>query len=169
MKKVWKKIPGWGDRYEVSNYGEIRSNFSGRTLRPGRTTAGYLTVALCLDGKSRSHYVHVLVAQAFIPNPKKKPTVNHRRLPATDNRVTNLEWATYSENHAHAYKVLGRKPSPRLGTANHKSIPVSNNRGESFDCVTRAAEKYGVTVGAILGAVKRAGNSAGLRWWRTNA
>jgi hypothetical protein len=33
----------------------------------------------------------------FIDNPENKPTVNHINIKRDDNRVINLEWATYSE------------------------------------------------------------------------
>lgn len=54
---------------------------------------GYLRVSI--NGKA--HYVHRLVAEAFLPNPEYKPTVDHWNRIRTDNRVSNLHWATYKE------------------------------------------------------------------------
>lgn len=54
---------------------------------------------ICL---STQEYVHRVVATAFIPNPENKRTVNHKDMNPFNNHVSNLEWATYSENRRHA-------------------------------------------------------------------
>lgn len=85
-------------KYYACPYGSIIGP-SGKVLKGSLTNAGYQRI---FEG-SRGRSVHRMVAEAFIPNPENKPCVNHKNGDKTDNRVSNLEWATYSENHLHAF------------------------------------------------------------------
>lgn len=102
MDEIWKPVVGY-PRYEVSNLGNVRGiDF----MRTGRTQilfskhnkGGYIVVSLCKEGKRKDALVHILVAQAFIPNPENKPEVDHINCIRDDNRVENLRWVTRSEN-----------------------------------------------------------------------
>jgi len=106
LSEIWKYIKGYGRRYQVSNYGHVRSYSTGkvRILSPGRTYSGGLAVSLSINYKSATFQVHQLVAQAFIPNPLNKKEVNHKDFDRTNNNVNNLEWATRQENMDHAVR-----------------------------------------------------------------
>ena len=82
----WKQIEF--PKYEVSNLGRIRKVGSAATV--GSIDKGYCFFTI----KSA---IHRLVAQAFIPNPENKPTVDHINRKRDDNRVENLRWATLME------------------------------------------------------------------------
>lgn len=106
--------------------------------------------------------VHRLVAFAFIPNPENKPDINHKWGVTWDNRVSEIEWSTESENAKHSYDVLGRKPSPAAWKGcNPKDHPmygkkgkeapsskeiICNETGVKYDSIKDAADKLGYKV-----------------------
>ena len=110
MSEKWKEIPGYDGDYQVSNLGRIRSfkkwndGRKSRILKPSTNSYGYHFVMLSKNGKQTPKTIHRLIAKAFIPNPKNKRTINHKNGDKADNKIENLEWATYSENHKHAFK-----------------------------------------------------------------
>lgn len=119
-KEIWRPIPinELQDRYEVSNFGNIRSldridckgqHRKGRLLST-KKDKGYLRCTLSIDGKLKTYAIHRLVAQAFIPNPDNLPQVNHKDECKTKNYAGtpennfedgNLEWVTPKQNIQH--------------------------------------------------------------------
>lgn len=108
--ETWKPIvaiPG----YEVSSLGRVKKLPCGKGFNSVEriktlvtSKDGYLMLNWkTLDGKQHSKPIHRIVAEAFIPNPEKKDTVNHIDGDKTNNNVDNLEWATRREQLTHAY------------------------------------------------------------------
>ena len=109
----WKKIRGFPD-YEVSDEGNVRSLKYGRIkrLKPRSTRSGYLRVSLSAGSKIVDAYIHRLVAQLFLCNPKARLEINHKNGLKFDNKLSNLEWSTRTENMQHAAcSGLQRSPS----------------------------------------------------------
>ena len=50
-----------------------------------------------LRNKKSMKRIHVLIAEAFITNPKIKPKVDHIDRDRTNNNIDNLRWITLSE------------------------------------------------------------------------
>lgn len=96
--EAWRPIPGYEGRYEASATGHVRSNLTGRVLRPYTAASGHLFVALHKDRKSRSRTVHSLIAEAFIGPRPPGEEVRHRNGNPADNRAANLRYGTRSEN-----------------------------------------------------------------------
>ena len=64
--------------------------------------SGYCMVNLTKDRKSKTRYVHRLVAEAYLENPDNLPQVNHIDGNKDNNSVDNLEWCSSSHNNQHA-------------------------------------------------------------------
>ncbi len=110
-EEIWKECIGHIG-YQVSNHGRIRSNARNNGWKILVGKAGrYRVLGWWLPKKThrKCTMVHRLVAEAFIPNPDKKPQINHKNGICDDNRVENLEWTTQSENMHHMYRVLRKK------------------------------------------------------------
>ena len=140
--EIWKEVVGYDGRYQVSNYGKVRSlNFKRNEcvdlLSPIKNN-GYFRMTLYKNGAIERYLLHRLVANAFIPNPLNKPCVNHIDGNGQNNRVENLEWVSYGENNKHAYDTGLRKKC--FGKDNVQSKPVicystTNNFIGSFESI----------------------------------
>lgn len=97
--EVWKDIKGYENKYQVSNYGNVRSlNFERKkickNIKPIIKSTGYYVVTLSY----KQCLIHRLVANAFLPNPSNKPVIDHINTIKSDNNVDNLRWSTVKEN-----------------------------------------------------------------------
>lgn len=93
----WREIGFEYPGYSASSLGRIRG-LKGKILTDKPDAEGYVRVG-CINNAGRSvRFAHILIAKAFISNPESKPVVNHINGIRNDNRVVNLEWATFSEN-----------------------------------------------------------------------
>jgi hypothetical protein len=156
--EIWKTV-SQDTNYEVSNLGRVRR--MGKVLKPKLINTGYHMVHLSRNSKVVGTTVHRLVCTAFHGEPKhKRLTVNHKDGNKTNNFASNLEWATYSENNAHAFREGLKKPTKPMRGAAHprsvlteddvKRIRASWRRGMGVDF----AREYGVSPQAISNALR---------------
>lgn len=110
-----KDIIGYEEYYKISKEGMIFSIRSNKFLKLNYKKSGYVYIELNKNGVANTHRVHRLVAEAFIPNPDNKTIVHHKNNVKSDNRVSNLEWVSVSENTKRAYDDgLIKLPNTRL-------------------------------------------------------
>lgn len=151
----WKD---YDEDYAVSSYGRMYSKRAGRCLSiKSLDNDGYIKVA----PHGHTKRLNRIVAQAFIPNPDSKTTVNHIDGNKTNNRVDNLEWSTRSEQMIHAYKHGLKKPMRGSKNANSKltdeqvkairSEYVRNSRNHG---TVALGNRYGVT-NRVIGLIVR--------------
>lgn len=114
----FKQIDGCENLY-VSRDGYVHS-FRRKIpviLKGAACHSGHLRIYTNKNGQQKT-YIHRLVAQAFIPNPEDKPFINHKDGNPKNNKVSNLEWCTASENSLHQYHVLKKDTLNSLGEDN---------------------------------------------------
>ena len=105
-----KLIDGF-EYYYITEDGYVYSNYTGKMKQLAFCVnhKGYNRVGL---SDKKSHFVHRLVAKAYIPNPDNLPQVNHKNRDKLDNRVENLEWCDNDYNISHALSKTWRVCDP---------------------------------------------------------
>ena len=119
MNEIWKVIP-YAPSYEISNYGEVRSNKwnNVRILKQKITKNGYCSVGLCFGkAKRRWYLVHRIVLSVFNPiENMEELDVNHIDENKLNNRLDNLEWGTskYNCNYGKRNETISKKLSKKV-------------------------------------------------------
>jgi len=156
--KNWIDLKNFEGLYQISNLGEVRSirNSKNNILKYGVSGKGYFQVNLCRGGYCKNHLLHRLLAIHFIPNPQNKPTVNHNNGIKTDNRIENLEWATFKEQMQHAFRTGLKKPVMGMIPKSRKLTQEKVNEIRSATNITQTnlSKKYGISVGQIQRILK---------------
>ena len=153
----WKDIPGWETRYEISEYGDVRSKDmvvgakggktavrKGRVLSPVKKNNGYLAVTLT-DGVNRPQIgVHRLVARAFVGECPIGLHVLHGDGDKTNNHFANLRYGTPAENVADTERHGRRRRGSQSANAKLDDDAVRHIRESSRNGV-ELAKMYDVT------------------------
>ena len=168
MSETWRAVRGFEGFYEVSDLGRVRSvdralecgRRPGRLLKPYRNNMGYFTIALWRDGRGAKFLVHRLVLIAFSESYPPDLHAAHNNGICTDNRLSNLRWATRAENMHDkiAHGTLARRE--RIGSAKLTAAQIVAIRTEAGTQRAIAA-RYGVDQSAISN-IKRGKNWAWL-------
>lgn len=133
-EEVWKDIKGYEGWFMISNKGRIKSIKVNRHthypnvikrdrfLSPFDNGHGYLVVSLGLNHTRKNHYVHRLVAEAFLEKVPGKDFVNHIDYDRKNNNVENLEWCTQRENVLHSSSKMRKVHNSKVGKSGQKYI-----------------------------------------------
>lgn len=117
MVEQWTAVPGYEGIYEVSTEGTFRRLIKRKGARDFNVRAGvrrgYSGVSLtCQNGVLKHYLAHRLVWAAFNGPIPPGMQINHKNGIKQDNRLSNLEVCTPSQNTRHALDVLGHKNAP---------------------------------------------------------
>ena len=155
MQEVWKPVPGYEGKYEVSDQGRVRSlaKYSarksadkrkpylvrGKTLAQYVTPSGHVTVHLA----RRWLYVHRLILMAFVCLPEEyvsNARVEGRHLDGNpaNNTLSNLAWGTVKENRADR-----RRLGERAKLTKDQMLALQNDLHGGM-LLKDAAIKYGI-------------------------
>lgn len=138
---IWK-TPVSAPNCEVSSIGIVRNKKTEKEYTPTTIGNGYLSVHI-RDKNNKRHYIHRLVAEAFIPNPDNKPQVNHIDGNKMNNCVENLEWVSCKENIRHAIAT-------GLNTQDYQNKPViCLTTGKTYKSCRSAARTLNINFSQI--------------------
>lgn len=174
---MWIKIKQ-NNNYSINECGQVRNDITGKIKRSFiNKDSGYLTIDLWRDNKSKKYTIHRLLAEAFIPNPDNKPTVDHKDGNRLNNSLDNLRWATYSEQNSR-FDSTGVR-SQKVKVTRYEEFRKKRGGGHIswgriectmyFDKISDAAKYFDVSVGNISlmlkeGAIGRRGKMRGYKF-----
>ena len=143
--EIWKDIKDYEGLYKISNYGRVKSvcraipfinkngiksqiSFKEKIKSQSDNGHGYCKVELSKNNKFTNKYVHILVAEAFIPNPLNLPTINHKDENKANNSVFNLEWCSFQYNNLYG-TARQRIRKTRIEKGLNRSIDMYDMNG----------------------------------------
>ena len=167
---MWREIPGYEGIYDVSDKGGFRrwtTNFGRvrdvpRRCRTG-TRRGYRNITLCVNNEAKTFSAHRVVWEAFNGKIPEGMQINHKNGKKDDNRLSNLEVVTPSQNSRHAYekklRTVNKNPNP--GARNGRAKLTEDDIREIFVLrglgwsQQKIASKFGVDQTGISGILLR--------------
>jgi hypothetical protein len=161
QEEKWRRIKGWP--YIVSSYGRIarygsaQGTSTGKILKPKISNTGYAKVCLRRDGDKWYARIHRLVADAFIGPCPPGHQINHIDGDKLNNRSDNLEWATQSENMAHAaqHGLRPRGESHKLSKLDEVKVREIRERHAGGETYAELSRAFNIDPSVIRGVVRR--------------
>lgn len=164
MKEIWKDIPGYKGKYQVSNLGQVKSIVWKGVVKdtiftPWKNHCGYMMVSLRDGVRKKSFSVHRLVWEAFNGQIPDGIQVNHIDEDKTNNALENLN-------------LLSPKANCNWGTRNKRignqivQLDVDGNLVNVFDTPNEAEKTLHIFATSIIAVCKGRNKTAGGCKWR---
>lgn len=148
--EIWKDVKDFEGLYQISSFGRVKSleritkdymhtngvHKKERILMQKTSAAGYKIVCLSKKHKNYHLLVHRMVAQAFVPNPRNLPVVNHKDENKQNNNVQNIEWCSHKYNLSYNNLHLRRiKKTKKTNTERYGKKIIIEKTGERFESI----------------------------------
>ena len=158
MEGLMKRIKGY-EKYSITEDGMVFSHKTKKYLSLCDNGCGYLAVNLWVNGIRTNHFVHRLVAAAFIECISGGLQVNHKDWDKKNNHYSNLEWVTREDNMAHAVRlgISGRGTKHKRNSTGYVGVHKlkHNGRYQAHIKVDGKSKAIGVFNEAIDAALAR--------------
>ena len=160
--EIWKDVPGWGQYYEASDFGNIRSKLrarkprrgaplpqrGGRAIKAFPNKKGYMLVNLAGGGKRKQVLVHLAVIQAFFGSAPNGQEACHNDGVKANCTLSNLRYDTRKNNHADKIRHGTAQRGEKNSVAKLTDDAVRVIRAGKLS-VTEAMRAFGVSQGCI--------------------
>lgn len=161
--ELWVPI-AYAKQYEISNHGRFRNTKTRKFLKPRRRVYDKIQFQM-EEGDSAIVPIHVMVAVAFLPKRERpdQTLVNHLNGNKYDNHISNLAWASQSENMKHAHDT---------GLITRNGFPVIKMKADSLEVVAHfssameAARQTGINRETITQVCRNKTDTAGGFKWK---
>jgi hypothetical protein len=155
----WRDIVGYEGLYHISNFGRVRlacdKKFGKAGLIMKAYSGGQYSIVQLSNKKKKTHYIHRLVAAAFMGPCPDGLVVLHNNGDSKDNKASNLRYGTQRENIAdsstHGTMCLGENhPSSKLTMDDVKYLRSIEKPNSG-----QLAKKFGVSRALIWKVYRR--------------
>lgn len=156
IQEEMRLIKGSSTDY-ITPTGKVYKDYGNNMFYPKKNfinkANGYLYCGITYDNGQKQRRIHILVAEAYLPNPNNYPIVMHKDNNKANPYVDNLEWGTMQENTQNAFNDGLAKNDK--GWDDSQSIPVCSfdmqgNFLQAYGSVGEASRAIGVTKTTIL-------------------
>lgn len=158
--EVWSYIPGYATRYQVSNFGRVKSFVRDRPIILKKTLSnGRFKVLLYKKpGKYVVELVGRLVGRCFISEPGPDQVLKYLDKNILNDKADNLKWMSYTESIRRTFQDKGGiNTGQKNGMAKLDEIKVKEIRdlraaGKTYSSI---AQQYKVSISCVQFVVQK--------------
>lgn len=152
--EVWEEIPGYEDRYMVSNYARVKSiiNINPKIIRKSISSGKYKVTLVSKRGRITSIGCGRLVAKTFIKEPAYDEVVRYKDGNVLNDILSNVYFSTRSEclrtsPRKNRMSISGERNGMAILTDNQVlEIRKKRNNGKTYN---QLKDEYKVSIGCI--------------------